>query len=187
MTRGPEVGWSSTGRPPSAGTSTLGTRAMPQMRSWTIPSPASAFGAGHASRQRDGHAAERDFSVLRIQGGGDFWLSECVITRPPQRPTNRSDRSGGHSAQGATVIAAPGRDAAEGCETAANAEGDGVPHTAPNTCPRLSPCGSSPAHSAGEGRCGTSRGRGRGAPVPRRSPRPRRRRVAACTRARPIL
>jgi hypothetical protein len=30
--------------------------------------------------QRGGHPAERHFSVLRIRGGGDLWVSECVIT-----------------------------------------------------------------------------------------------------------
>jgi hypothetical protein len=30
--------------------------------------------------QRGGHPAERHFTVVRIQGGGDLWVSECVIT-----------------------------------------------------------------------------------------------------------
>jgi hypothetical protein len=30
--------------------------------------------------QRGGHAAERHFTVLRIRGGGDLWVSECVIS-----------------------------------------------------------------------------------------------------------
>src|ERR1700677_788893 len=30
--------------------------------------------------QRGGHPAERHFTVLRIRGGGDLWISECVIT-----------------------------------------------------------------------------------------------------------
>jgi len=30
--------------------------------------------------QRGGHPAERHFTVLRIRGGGDLWVSECVIT-----------------------------------------------------------------------------------------------------------
>ncbi len=30
--------------------------------------------------QRAGHPAERHFRVLRIRGGGDLWVSECVIT-----------------------------------------------------------------------------------------------------------
>jgi hypothetical protein len=30
--------------------------------------------------QRGGHPAGRHFAVLRIVGGGDLWVSECVIT-----------------------------------------------------------------------------------------------------------
>jgi hypothetical protein len=30
--------------------------------------------------QRGGHPAERRFTILRIRGGGDLWVSECVIT-----------------------------------------------------------------------------------------------------------
>src|SRR3954465_7481409 len=30
--------------------------------------------------QRGGHPAERHFTIRRIQGGGDLWVSECVIT-----------------------------------------------------------------------------------------------------------
>jgi hypothetical protein len=30
--------------------------------------------------QRGGHPAERHFAVRRIQGAGDLWISECVIT-----------------------------------------------------------------------------------------------------------
>jgi hypothetical protein len=30
--------------------------------------------------QRGGHPAERHFTVLRINGNGDVWVSECVIT-----------------------------------------------------------------------------------------------------------
>jgi hypothetical protein len=30
--------------------------------------------------QRGGHPAERRFTVVRIRGGGDLWVSECVIT-----------------------------------------------------------------------------------------------------------
>jgi hypothetical protein len=30
--------------------------------------------------QRGGNPAERHFRVRRIQGGGDLWVSECVIT-----------------------------------------------------------------------------------------------------------
>jgi SnoaL-like domain len=30
--------------------------------------------------QRGGHPAERHFTVTRISGGGDLWVSECTIT-----------------------------------------------------------------------------------------------------------
>ena len=30
--------------------------------------------------QRGGHPADRHFTVLRIRGGDDLWVSECVIT-----------------------------------------------------------------------------------------------------------
>jgi hypothetical protein len=30
--------------------------------------------------QRGGHPADRHFTVLQIRGGGDLWVSECVIT-----------------------------------------------------------------------------------------------------------
>jgi hypothetical protein len=30
--------------------------------------------------QRGGHPAERHFTILRMRGGGDLWVSECVIT-----------------------------------------------------------------------------------------------------------
>ena len=30
--------------------------------------------------QRGGHPAERHFTIRRIRGGGDLWVSECVIT-----------------------------------------------------------------------------------------------------------
>ena len=32
------------------------------------------------SAQRGAHPANRHFTVLRIAGGGDLWVSECVIT-----------------------------------------------------------------------------------------------------------
>ncbi|MFY9863626.1 MAG: nuclear transport factor 2 family protein, partial [Trebonia sp.] len=30
--------------------------------------------------QRGGHPAERHFTILRINGGGNLWVSECIIT-----------------------------------------------------------------------------------------------------------
>jgi hypothetical protein len=37
-------------------------------------------GRSRIQAQRGGHPAERHFSVRRILGGGDLWVSECVIT-----------------------------------------------------------------------------------------------------------
>jgi hypothetical protein len=37
-------------------------------------------GRASISAQRGGHAADRHFALRRIVGGGDLWLSECVIT-----------------------------------------------------------------------------------------------------------
>jgi hypothetical protein len=38
------------------------------------------IGRAKIQAQRGGHPAERRFSVLRIRGCGDLWVSECVIT-----------------------------------------------------------------------------------------------------------
>lgn len=38
------------------------------------------LGRSKIQAQRGGHPAERHFSVLRIRGSGDFWVTECVIT-----------------------------------------------------------------------------------------------------------
>ena len=37
-------------------------------------------GRATIAEQRGGHPAERHFTVGRITGGGDVWVSECVIT-----------------------------------------------------------------------------------------------------------
>src|ERR1700722_7714610 len=37
-------------------------------------------GRAKIQAQRGGRPAERHFTVLRIRGGGDLWVSECVIT-----------------------------------------------------------------------------------------------------------
>jgi hypothetical protein len=37
-------------------------------------------GRATIAAQRGGHPASRHFTVLRISGGGDLWVSECVIT-----------------------------------------------------------------------------------------------------------
>src|SRR5215472_14490375 len=37
-------------------------------------------GRAAIAAQRGGHPADRHFTVRRISGGGDLWVSECVIT-----------------------------------------------------------------------------------------------------------
>jgi hypothetical protein len=37
-------------------------------------------GRSRIQAQRGGHPAERHFTILRIQGADDLWVSECVIT-----------------------------------------------------------------------------------------------------------
>jgi hypothetical protein len=37
-------------------------------------------GRSRIQAQRGGHPADRHFTVRRIQGGGDLWISEVVIT-----------------------------------------------------------------------------------------------------------
>ncbi len=37
-------------------------------------------GRAQIQAQRGGHPAERHFTVRRIHGAGDLWVSECVIT-----------------------------------------------------------------------------------------------------------
>lgn len=37
-------------------------------------------GRANIAAQRGGHPAERHFTVLRISGNGDLWVSECIIS-----------------------------------------------------------------------------------------------------------
>lgn len=37
-------------------------------------------GRATITAQRGGHPADRHFTVIRIVGGGDLWVSECIIT-----------------------------------------------------------------------------------------------------------
>jgi hypothetical protein len=37
-------------------------------------------GRSTIAAQRGGNPADRHFRVLRIRGGGDLWISECIIT-----------------------------------------------------------------------------------------------------------
>jgi hypothetical protein len=38
------------------------------------------LGRSKIQAQRGGHPAERHFTILRVRGGGDLWVSECVIS-----------------------------------------------------------------------------------------------------------
>ena len=38
------------------------------------------LGRAKIQAQRGGHPAERHFTIVRIRGGGDLWVSEVVIT-----------------------------------------------------------------------------------------------------------
>src|SRR5947209_3915616 len=37
-------------------------------------------GRSRIQAQRGGHPSERHFTLLRILGGGDLWVSECIVT-----------------------------------------------------------------------------------------------------------
>jgi hypothetical protein len=37
-------------------------------------------GRAKIQAQRGGHPAERHFTIQRISGGGDLWVSECIIS-----------------------------------------------------------------------------------------------------------
>ena len=37
-------------------------------------------GRSKIKAQRGGHPAERHFTILQILGGGDLWVSQCIIT-----------------------------------------------------------------------------------------------------------
>ncbi|WP_330173118.1 nuclear transport factor 2 family protein [Streptomyces sp. NBC_01498] len=55
-------------------------------------------GRAKISAQRGGHPADRHFTVRRIVGGGNLWVSECVITydRVPTHSVSIMEFSGGH-------------------------------------------------------------------------------------------
>jgi len=54
-------------------------------------------GRSKIQAQRGGHPAERHFTIGRIQGGGDLWVSECVITYDgaPTRTVSIMEFAGG--------------------------------------------------------------------------------------------
>ena len=81
MTLGPGPGSSSTGRPPRTETPTPSTLSTLQYAILDYPQSGERFrGRSTIQAQRGGHPADRHFTVLRIRGGGDLWVSECVIT-----------------------------------------------------------------------------------------------------------
>ncbi|MFJ7996497.1 nuclear transport factor 2 family protein [Streptomyces sp. NPDC096310] len=55
-------------------------------------------GRAAISAQRGGHPADRHFAVRRIVGGGDLWVSECVITYDgvPSRAVSVMEFAHGH-------------------------------------------------------------------------------------------
>jgi hypothetical protein len=63
------------------------------------PQSAERFrGRARIAEQRGGHPATRHFSVLRITGGGDLWVSEVVITYDgvPSYSVSVMEFTGGH-------------------------------------------------------------------------------------------
>ena len=81
MTPAPGPGSSSTGRPPSAGTPSTEHAIYADDAILDYPQSGERFrGRSTIQAQRGGHPAERHFTVRRIRGGGDLWVSECVIT-----------------------------------------------------------------------------------------------------------
>ena len=54
----------------------------------TYPQSGERFhGRTHIQQQRGAHPAERHFTISRITGTGDLWISECVITYAASRTT----------------------------------------------------------------------------------------------------
>ena len=55
-------------------------------------------GRATIAAQRGGHPADRHFTVLRIVGCGDLWVSECVITydRVPSYAVSVMEFADGH-------------------------------------------------------------------------------------------
>ena len=59
--------------------------------------------------QRGGHPADRHFTVLRITGNGDLWVSECIISYDgaPSHSVSIMEFSGGLVAHEAQYFADP--------------------------------------------------------------------------------
>ena len=70
-----------TGRPPTAGDIDTEHAIYAADAILDYPQSGERFrGRSRIQAQRGGHPAERRFTILRILGGGDLWVSECVIT-----------------------------------------------------------------------------------------------------------
>ena len=67
------------------------------------------LGRSKIQAQRGGHPAERHFTVLRIRGGGDLWVSECVISYDgvPSHSVSIMEFSGGLVAHETQYFADP--------------------------------------------------------------------------------
>ena len=66
-------------------------------------------GRATISAQRGGHPADRHFTVRRISGNGDVWVSECVITYDgaPSHSVSIMEFSGGLVAHETQYFAVP--------------------------------------------------------------------------------
>ncbi|MEU1293307.1 nuclear transport factor 2 family protein [Streptomyces sp. NPDC005840] len=66
-------------------------------------------GRGAIAAQRGGHPADRHFSLERLTGSGDLWVSECVITYDgvPTRAVSVMEFSRGRLAHETQYFAGP--------------------------------------------------------------------------------
>ena len=66
-------------------------------------------GRATIAAQRGGHPADRHFTVRRISGCGDLWVSECVITYDglPSHSVSIMEFSGGYVAHETQYFADP--------------------------------------------------------------------------------
>jgi SnoaL-like domain len=66
-------------------------------------------GRATIAAQRGGHPAERHFTVLRISGNGDLWVSECIISYDgvPSYSVSIMEFSGGLVAHETQYFAGP--------------------------------------------------------------------------------
>jgi hypothetical protein len=66
-------------------------------------------GRATIAAQRGGHPADRHFTVLRISGNGDVWVSECVISYDgvPSQSVSIMEFSGGLVAHETQYFADP--------------------------------------------------------------------------------